>query len=67
MAAIRGVISRNLNIFLILFSSIFVALRVYVRGFMTKAPGLDDAFSVAALVIPQPKYQYKLSTDSPWN
>jgi hypothetical protein len=48
--ASRGDISRNLNICLIVFSSIFVALRFYVRGFMTKALGLDDAFSFIALV-----------------
>lgn len=51
MTPIRGLISRDLNICLILFSSISVALRLYVRGFITKALGLDDAFSVAALVV----------------
>ena len=50
MTSTRGDISRNLNICLIVFSSIFVGLRFYVRGFMTKALGLDDAFSFIALV-----------------
>ena len=50
MAALRGLISRDLNICLIVFSTGFVALRFYVRGFMLKALGLDDAFALAALV-----------------
>jgi hypothetical protein len=50
MTALRGLISRDLNICLIVFSTSFVALRFYVRGFMLKALGLDDAFALAALV-----------------
>jgi hypothetical protein len=34
----------------VVFSTAFVTLRFYVRGFMLKALGLDDAFSLAALV-----------------
>jgi len=49
MTALRGLISRDLNICLIVFSTSFVALRFYVRGFMLKALGLDDAFALAAL------------------
>jgi hypothetical protein len=50
MTALRGLISRDLNICLVVFSTAFVTLRFYVRGFMLKALGLDDAFSLAALV-----------------
>jgi hypothetical protein len=50
MTALRGLISRDLNICLIVFSTSFVALRFYVRGFMLKALGLDDAFALVALV-----------------
>ena len=50
MTAIKGLISLILNICLIFFSTIFVALRVYVRGFMTKSLGRDDLFALVALV-----------------
>jgi hypothetical protein len=64
MTAIRGLVSRNLNICLIVFSSVFVILRIYVRAFMTKSLGLDDAFSVAALVRKDtPNVDLSLGTD----
>ncbi|KAL8372004.1 hypothetical protein RB595_001695 [Gaeumannomyces hyphopodioides] len=39
----------NLNIFMIVFSIIFVGLRLYSRLYVAKRPGLDDAISVLAL------------------
>ncbi|CZR57694.1 related to integral membrane protein [Phialocephala subalpina] len=51
MVTTRGEVSRSLNICLITFSTIFVILRFYVRCFMTKVLGLDDAFSFLALPV----------------
>jgi hypothetical protein len=64
MTALRGLISRDLNICLIVFSTSFVALRFYVRGFMLKALGLDDAFALAALVW---NHAAQISTKKPTN
>ncbi|ETS83903.1 hypothetical protein PFICI_05779 [Pestalotiopsis fici W106-1] len=50
----RGSGQRNLNAALIAFSSAFLAIRLYVRLFMTKSPGWDDGFAVltwACLVV----------------
>jgi hypothetical protein len=44
----KGAGQRNLNICLIAFSTLFISLRVYVRVFMTKTPGWDDAVAVFA-------------------
>lgn len=46
----RGYLTRNLNICLIVFSTIIVGLRCYVRQFMLKSFGWDDALAVAAWV-----------------
>lgn len=46
----RGYITRNLNICLITFSTIFIALRCYVRHFMLDSVGWDDGFAIIAWV-----------------
>jgi hypothetical protein len=46
----RGYITKDLNICLITFSTIFVALRCYVRRFMLNSVGWDDVFAVIAWV-----------------
>lgn len=46
----RGDMVRSLNICLICLSTLFMSLRFYVRGYMTKTLGIDDAFAFAAYV-----------------
>lgn len=48
----RGAGQRNLNAALIAFSSAFLAIRLYVRLFMTKSPGWDDGLAGLAWVSP---------------
>ena len=60
----RGDMNRVLNICLIAFSTLFISLRLYVRGVMTKTLGADDGFALLAYV------SYQISwigccTDSP--
>lgn len=43
-----GFTQRNLNICLIVFSTIFVFTRIYVKTFMTKGLGFDDGMTVIA-------------------
>src|SRR5437762_2329267 len=38
----------DLNAALISFSTVIIALRLYARGFMTKALGIDDAIALVA-------------------
>lgn len=47
----QGFAQRDLNISLIVFSTLFVSARLYVRAFMTKSLGLDDLMTVAAYLI----------------
>ncbi|KAK9418293.1 hypothetical protein SUNI508_08254 [Seiridium unicorne] len=47
----QGFAQRDLNICLIVFSTVFVATRLYVRAFMTKGLGLDDAATVVAYLL----------------
>ena len=46
----RTAIVRNLNIALLVISSVILAARLYVRLWMIRNPGLDDAFAVLAWV-----------------
>ncbi|KAH8199407.1 hypothetical protein TruAng_006402 [Truncatella angustata] len=47
----QGFAQRDLNICLIVFSTIFVCARLYVRAFMTKGLGLDDVMTVVAYLL----------------
>ncbi|KAK6085149.1 hypothetical protein SCUP515_00967 [Seiridium cupressi] len=47
----QGFAQRDLNICLIVFSTVFVVTRFYVRAFMTKGLGLDDAVTVVAYLL----------------
>jgi hypothetical protein len=47
----RGYITKDLNICLTTFSTIFIALRCYVRRFMLDSMGWDDGFAVIAWVL----------------
>lgn len=49
----------NLNIALIVISGLFVGVRLYVRFFMTKTPGADDAIAVLAFCV--------VTSQSAWN
>lgn len=44
----RTAIVRNLNIALLVISSVILAVRLYVRLWMIRSPGLDDVFAVLA-------------------
>lgn len=46
----RTAIARNLNIALLVISSVILAMRLYVRLWMIRNPGLDDVFAVLAWV-----------------
>lgn len=48
--ASQGYVIRNLNIALIVITSVIMMLRLYVRGLMTKAFGLDDFIAIIACV-----------------
>jgi hypothetical protein len=45
-----GYVQRNLNISLVVISTTFFGIRLYVRFFMTKSPGWDDAVASLAYV-----------------
>ncbi|KAI0123770.1 hypothetical protein BJ170DRAFT_93968 [Xylariales sp. AK1849] len=47
----QGFRQRDLNICLIVFSTVFVFTRLYVRAFMTKKMGLDDSIIVVAYLL----------------
>jgi hypothetical protein len=47
----QGYKQRDLNICLIVFSTVFVFTRLYVRTFMTKGLGWDDAITVVAYLV----------------
>ncbi|KAI4595727.1 hypothetical protein KJ359_006718 [Pestalotiopsis sp. 9143b] len=47
----RGYLVRNLNICLIIISTIFVFSRLYVRAFMTKGLGMDDVATTVAYML----------------
>lgn len=47
----RGYLVRNLNICLIIISTIIVFSRLYVRIFMTKGLGLDDVATAVAYLL----------------
>lgn len=46
----RGHIVFNINVALIVISSVIVLARLYVRRFMTKAFGLDDILTIVSFV-----------------
>lgn len=50
----RGFVTKDLNICLITFSTIFIAVRCYVRRFMLDSVGWDDGFAVIAWVSTAP-------------
>lgn len=47
-----GNLQRNLNISLIAISTVFFGIKLYVRAFMTKSLGWDDAVAFLAYVRP---------------
>ncbi|KAI1849664.1 hypothetical protein JX265_008000 [Neoarthrinium moseri] len=47
----QGFVLRDLNIWLIVFSTIIVFCRLYVRAFMTKGLGLDDLVTVVTYLL----------------
>lgn len=46
----HGYTEINLNACLIAFSTLFFGTRIYVRAFMTKTLGWDDAFALIGFV-----------------
>jgi hypothetical protein len=46
----KGYVVKDLNICLIVFSTLFALIRCYVRGFMLKSLSWDDAFAGVAWV-----------------
>jgi hypothetical protein len=46
----QGYRIRNLNVALIVVTSVIMMLRLYARGLMTKAFGLDDFIAIIAYV-----------------
>ena len=46
----KGYIIFNLNVALIVITSVIVTLRLYVRGFMTKVLGPDDFLTIISFV-----------------
>lgn len=46
----NGYVVRDLNAYLIAFSTVFLGARLYVRTFLTKALGLDDLMAAIAYV-----------------
>lgn len=59
----RSYLIRDVNITLMVLSTIFVVARVYVRKFMSNSFGLDDCSAVVSLVRIQPKERRKKLQD----